>query len=327
MILYRSIEFSKLIFLLDEARQFLWDTFQIERDGWKSGEFHQNWWMNKKLEKERREMVASVIKTSKVAFFDKSMEFNAMSGGRFNPERSFGVLYSANHPAIAALEVLYHKFVELYPLYAGIQSKKSQLTSGFDMKIPDELDVLIVVFELEIENSQNLLRLNDDISNLKNICDKIGFQRYTGGSFDREFIFGNDYEISRHVGTYIHSHDHDGFLVPSARVSFEDQDELKLRNAILFEGKTANFKPELTGKFVEYRCAVNLSGSGPDGLDVSVQAIGETTFKTSFKLQCNPPKRGEHPQIRSYLPNVSISNSRVRQVVIQKYFVPLPKEK
>lgn len=267
-------------------------------------------------------MVSAVIRESEKSFIKKSLEFNAMSGGRFIPERSFGVLYCANHPAIAALEVLYHKFIDLYPLYSGIQAKKSQITSGLDMKIPDQLEVLIVAFEIEIENSDKLVRINDDDAGLRKVCNQIGFQRYTSKNFDREFIFGNDYEISRHVGTYVHSIDKDGLLVPSARIDFGVQDSIKARNAILFEGRTENFKPKLTGKFVEYRCAVDLLRIGSDGMDVSIEALGAKSFKTSFKLQPIPPKKGDHPQIRSYMPNVSISNSRSRLVHIQKYFLP-----
>ena len=322
MILYRSIEFSKLVFLLSEERQFLWEENQFSRDSLTIAKGHHNWWMNAKFEKERREMVSAVIRESERAFFGKSLEFNAMSGGRFNPERSFGVLYCANHPVITALEVLYHKFIDLYPLYSGIQAKKSQITSGLDMKIPDELEVLIVAFQIKIKNSDKLIAINDTETNLKRVCDQIGFKRYTQRNFDREFIFGNDYEISRHVGTYVHSMDHDGFLVPSARIDFNSQDELKAKNAILFEGKTENFKPHLTGKFVEYRCIVDLSKIGPDGMDVTIEAQGANSFKTAFKLQPNPPKKGEHPQIRSYMPNVSINNSRSRLVHIQKYFLP-----
>lgn len=322
MKIYRSIEFSKLVFLLNEERQFLWEEHQVTRDQVASGHMHHNWWMNGQFERERREMVSAVIRESSQSFFGKSLEFNAMSGGRFNPERSFGVLYSANHPTISALEVLYHKFIDLYPVYSGIQAKKSQITSGLDMKIPNELEVLIVAFEIKIENSNKLLSVNDNADDLKAVCDLIGFKRYTSKNFDREFIFGNDYEISRHVGTYVHSIGKDGFLVPSARVDFGIQDDLELRNIILFEGKADNFSPALTGNFVEYRCSVDLRKVGTDGMDVTVEALSKKTTKTVFKLQPNPPKKGIHEQIRNYLPEVSIENSRPRSVHIQKYFVP-----
>lgn len=43
MILYRSIEFSKLVFLLSEERQFLWEEHQFTRDGWTTSKGHHNW--------------------------------------------------------------------------------------------------------------------------------------------------------------------------------------------------------------------------------------------------------------------------------------------
>jgi hypothetical protein len=323
---YRSIEFSKLLFLLNEERQFLWEAHQISRDKLTSGNLHHNWWMNDKFSKERREIVSAVINEPNDSFFRKSLEFNAMSGGRFNPERSFGVLYTANHPAIAALEVLYHKFIDLHPVYSGIQAKKAQITSGLDMKIPDELEVLIIAFEIQIENSEKLHKINDNPKDLKKVCDQIGFGRYTTRNFDREFIFGNDYEISRHLGTYIHSLDKYGFTVPSARIHFEDQDDLELRNAIFFEGKTQKLNPTLTGNFVEYKCRVDLKNSDSHGLDVTINVNGKKSHQTTFKLQHMPPKRAksDHPQVRSYLPEVSIDNARPRSVLIQKYFVPKP---
>lgn len=323
MKLYRSIEFSKLIFLLSEEYQFLWEEYQNRRDELSvNGRLHRNWWMNKEFEKERREMVSAVIRLAHEAFFKKSMEFNAMSGGRFNPEKSFGVLYSANNPTVAALEVLYHKFIDLLPAYSGMQSSKDTIQSALDIDIPDELEVMIVAFELEIEGSGSLLRVNDRHEELRQICQSIGFKRYTEVTFDREFIFGNDYEISRHLGTYIHSKDQDGFFVPSARISFDTQDELELRNAIIFEHKIEKLSPKLTGCFQELRCSVDLTRSDFDGMDVIVSAQGQSSRKVVFKLQPMPPKKGAHPQIIQYLPNTLVNKGRSRLVHIQKYFVP-----
>ncbi|OFZ29845.1 MAG: hypothetical protein A2622_11585 [Bdellovibrionales bacterium RIFCSPHIGHO2_01_FULL_40_29] len=300
MKIYRSIEFSKLIFLLKEEGQFVWDEYQAEREKINDEKLHHNWWMNSNFDKKRREIIASIIKESSDSFFKKSLEFNAMSGGRFNPERSFGVLYAANNPVISALEVLYHKYIDLAPVYAAIQSKQSQFSSGLDMSLPKNLEVFIVTFEIEIENSDKLLKINESDAELRNICNKIGFQRYTITNFNREFIFGNDYEISRHLGTYVHSQNKIGFTVPSARVKFEIQDDLSLRNLILLEAKRDATNPKLTGKFVEYRASIDMTQTDHYGLDVAVQAYGETVHKTMFKLQKIPPKKAPHPQIISY---------------------------
>lgn len=325
MKIYRSIEFSKLIFLLDEDRQFLWDDYQAERDQQTDSTLHFNWWMNSAFEKKRRELIAYIILNSQESFFSKSLEFNAMSGGRFNPDRSFGVLYCATNPVAASLEVLYHKFIDLLPVHKGFRRNQDKIHSGLNMKIPKELEVLIISFEIELESGTGIVQINDSESNLKDVCSKIGFNRYTSQNFCREFIFGNDYEISRHLGTYVHSKNHHGFFVPSARLGFEIQDNLKMRNVVLFEKHLEKFKPTFTGNFVEHRCRVDLDGYDILGPDVTIEATGANTKKSSFKLQPIPPKKGEHTQIISYKPNISASHSRPRTVHVQKYFVPTSK--
>lgn len=324
MKIYRSIEFSKLIFLLKEEGQFVWDQYQAEREAINDQQLHRNWWMNSSFDTKRRDIISSIINESTEGFFKKSLEFNAMSGGRFNPERSFGVLYAATNPVVSALEVLYHKYMDLAPIHASLYSKKSQISSGLNMSLPDELEVTIISFEIQIENYDKLLTVNENDRDLKSICSKIGFERYTQSSFNREFIFGNDYEISRHLGTYIHSQNEIGFTSPSARISFEVQDELNLRNIILFESKKADFNPKLTGNFIEYRCSVNMTQLDREGFDVTVEAIASKSYKTTFKLQKKPPNKGPHKQVISYLPNIRTEKNRSRDVHIQKYFIPPP---
>lgn len=323
MKIYRSIEFSKLIFLVGEEYQFLWEEFQNKRDEMTGAHrLHRNWWMNDVFADERRQIISAVIRDSHKAFFSKSMELNAMSGGRFNPERSFGVLYSANNSFVSALEVLYHKFIDLLPVYNDMQSNRDQIHSALDVEIPEHLNILVVSFEFTIDSNVNLLSLNEDHSTLKEICEKVGFRRYTRKNFDRDFIFGNDYEISRHLGSYIHSGDHDGFTVPSARISFDVQDELSLRNTILFEHKHDACKPLLSGNFQEFNCAIDLTRSDGDGMDVIVKGTGSSDRQVSFKLQPTPTsKKDSHPQVRIYMPDSSEKGSHARIVQLQKYFV------
>lgn len=329
MKIYRSIEFSKLLFLLKEDYQFFWDELQSKRDQENDARLHRNWWMNDASIKDRREVISSIIQQNHQGFFENSFEFNAMAGGRFNPEGSFGLLYCSNTPVVSALEVLFHNFADLSPIHGNIQRNEFKLSSAFDMTLPNELSVLIIAFEIEIDDISALEKINDSQQGLGDACGVIGFSRYTNAGFDRDFIFGNDYEISRHLGSYLYSKQTPGFLCPSARIEFEIQDELGVRNCILVDKHKERFNPRLTGNFLEFRATVDMRRDDHKGHDVIIHAYGKSEVSSTFKLQKTPPnKRTAHPQIKTYYPITNASTRKPRSVQVQRFFsIPEKEEK
>jgi hypothetical protein len=322
MKVYRCVEFSKLVFMVSDDASLIWNQAQSDHTG-NDDQQGSNWWLNPIYNGLRESVIADVIYQGQDKFFDKSLEYNAMQGGRFNPSRSFGVLYTSSNTLIAALEVLYHQFVSAYPLYKRMNSSSGLLTSAFNINPPRILDILLVVFEIEIPDNLCQKDLCGDIESLKGDCKSIGFERYLGESFNRNFLFGNDYEISRIVGCFLHSKDDPSYRVPSARIDFDIQDELNIRNYLIPERQ---YKPEeidLTGNYKKYRARVTLDKNDNNVHDVEMEIIGETKRSTSFNLQPIPQRTTPPAQHIRFEPNLLDGNDRKRYfrgVEIQRFF-------
>jgi hypothetical protein len=281
-----------------------------------------NWWLNNDLKSARHNIISDVIYNGQDKFFDKSLEFNAMQGGRFNPSRSFGVLYTSSNPLMACLEVLYHQFTSAYPLFKRMDKSSSQFTSSFNVRVPQHLKVLVVVFEIEVADDFCSREICSDLNSLKEDCSKLGFERYIGDKFSRDFIFGNDYEISRILGCYLHTHDDPSYKVPSARVDFEIQDQLNIRNYLIPERRYDPNKIDLTGRFIEYKTNINLEANGEHVHNVEVEVLGATNRVLNFNLQTIPYKNKPREQFIRYEPNLNDGNDRKRYfrgVEIQRF--------
>ncbi|KIC92646.1 RES family NAD+ phosphorylase, partial [Flavihumibacter solisilvae] len=168
MKVYRAIEFSKLIWMISDDASLSWNT--AHRNHISGDRLVPNWWMTDVLSPFKHEMISDVVFNGQDKFFEKSLEFNAMQGGRFNPSRSFGVLYTSSDPLMASLEVLYHQFISAYPLYKRMSSNRDQFTSSFNMNIPQHLEVLIVAFEIEIADEYCQREVNCEIEHIKADC-------------------------------------------------------------------------------------------------------------------------------------------------------------
>jgi len=291
------------------------------------GEDGTNWWMNPEYAEDRRKVAAHVCREKGEKFFETSFQYNAMQGGRFNPSKSFGVLYCASEPAMAAFEVLFHLFADSQPVYLGMSKSSPKISGTFNAKVPDKIQVIIPVFEISLKTDCEPYSLCDSVEALKADCKSVGFRRYLGPEFTRDFIFGNDYEISRILGCHLHTKIKSTFSVPSARIDFDLQDKMAFRNLIVPEKDLNHLEPKLTGNFIEFRCEISMEASGSKGHKVKVECFGKSEASCEFYLQCTPTKKiGEGQTIR-YPPsgaNIKDKNSFSRVVQIQKFFIPPP---
>jgi hypothetical protein len=302
MKLYRSIDFSKLIFLQDEVGRVRWNAFHQEKRAKKEYESF-NWWFDQHYVNQRRELISRIFQPDgEKRFFEKSIIHNSLQGGRFNPAKSFGGIYMANEHIVSCLEVLFHIFYDSYPIYKGLEKNESKITSCFDIRIPDKIRSLIITFEIELDDIHVAHDLNGNRESLKKDCSQIGFARYIGDNFDRNFIFGNDYEIARILGCYFFTKTSSTFKVPSARLDIDMQDDLGLRNIFLPEKDFEKANPKLTGSYYEFLCEVDMVPAKRKH-DIEITCIGSDTQKTfNFKLEEIPPKQASRSSI-IYMPN------------------------
>lgn len=332
MKVYRCVDFSKLIFLQDEVGRVRWNNYH--QDKIQNGEQENfNWWFDSNYLNKRRELISRIttIEEAKNNFIQKSIIHNSLQGGRFNPAKSFGGIYIANNPLVACMEVLFHIFYDSYPIYKGLEKNESKIASCFDLRIPDKIKSLIIAFELEVEEPDNkpIHKLNDSLKNLKEDCQKIGFRRYIGDNFDRNFIYGNDYEISRILGCHLYTKESSFFSTPSARLDISLQDQLDLRNYFLPEKDIDDFKPKLTGNFLEFLCTVDMVQNENRHHDIKIDCEGQNEKKTyQFGLQEIPEKKNPRNAIVYEPSGVSIQDQRLysRRVDVQRYVFPKDEE-
>ena len=146
MRLYRSIEFSRLAFLIDNIHNKVW--LDLEADSRKKIKY-SNWWLRRDNALKKNQMIKNVAADSRL-FFEKSVDFNSKVGGRLNPAKSYGAIYSSSSPTLSMLEVLYHLFDSSLVLYKNLKRSSDKLTSSFNVPVPEKIEVLIVALEFEV---------------------------------------------------------------------------------------------------------------------------------------------------------------------------------
>lgn len=233
-------------------------------------------------------MIKNIISDSD-EFFDKSADFNSKVGGRFNPAKSYGAIYTSSSPTLSMLEVLYHVFDSSLGLYKSIKKSSDKLTSSFNVPVPEKIEVLIVALELDIKESFKTVNLCRDSSSFKVLCEDLGFYRYIDGGFNEDFIFGNDYEITNIMGCYYHRQKNTALKSPSARVDIKHQKNDRY-NMILPEKLSSELAPNLTGNFREYICSMDMKEEHEKHA-ISIEALGSTEKQEVIYLQNKPSKR------------------------------------
>jgi hypothetical protein len=320
MKLYRAIEFSKIQYLLDTKAHLFW----IEKELGFVSDKKVNWWMedDPKTVKDRYALISSVMKNSKDKFFEISAEFNSINGGRFNPRQSFGALYSSNHQLVAALEVLYHQFESIYGDFRSSSKNKARIHTNFNRPINDKVEVKIVVFEFNVQNENaNFYRLNSNQDDLEKDCSDHGFDRYLTTTFDRDFIFGNDYFISQVLGCSIHSkNSYHGISVPSARIDFSMQDDFSppIRNIVIPERAIEECDFKFTKRFQEFHFEVECDQNANGRHNVLLILKGTRYI---FEIQTFPERKTDKERQIKCFEHITenIGERKLREVVTQKF--------
>lgn len=287
MKLYRSIEFSRLTFLIDNHHNEKWKDLEENADLDKT---YSNWWLKDNNEQTRHQMIKNIV-SGNDAFFDKSSDFNSKVGGRFNPAKSYGAIYTSSSPTLSMLEVLYHVFDSSLGLYKNLKQSSDKLTSTFNVPVPKKIKVLIVALELEVEEPKKIVNLYENKDYFEKLCRDLGFSRYIDENFNADFIFGNAYEITNIMGCHFHSHDNTVLRAPSARVNLELQGSERF-NLILPEKLISQLQPQLTGNFREYICSMDMNENGGKHA-ISLRAIGNTETKETIYLQNKPTRKNK----------------------------------
>jgi hypothetical protein len=206
MILFRAIEFSKLSFMLSESGREIWES--TIHDFKESQSRNSNWWFDTSFQDKIQYIIADIIQNGEAEFFQNSLTYNSTVGGRYNPSNSFGILYASSNPLLSSLEVLYHIFDNKRKFLNNVAKNSEEYPHNFDSESPTHIKKLIVVFSIEFDESGSNLRDCTDSGELKSLLERVGFARYTGNdSYDDDFIFGNNYEVSRILGCHLNTLD------------------------------------------------------------------------------------------------------------------------
>lgn len=315
MKLYRSIEFSRLTFLIDEEHQYRWK--MLDDDAHAENNY-SNWWLKQNNQLPRHQMIKNVVAES-AAFFEKSADFNSKIGGRFNPAKSFGAIYASSCPTLSMLEVLYHVFSSSLGLYNNLKKSSDKLTSSFNVPVPEKIEVMITALELEI-NETSMATLCDSAGEFRELCTNMGFSRYIDERFNEDFMFGNNYEITNILGCYLHSTRMDPIKAPSARIALNEQNNGKF-NVIIPEKLALTLNPVLTGKFREYVCVMDMEErSGKH--KISIRAEGALSHSSDIYLQSKPSKTNGRIRSFSQIDDTKENKKRFsRDVHLQRYEV------
>lgn len=315
MKLYRSIEYSRLTFLIDEEHQYQWQ--MLDKSAHAENNY-SNWWLKESNQLPRHQMIKNVVADSST-FFEKSADFNSKIGGRFNPAKSFGAIYASSCPTLSMLEVLYHVFSSSLGLYNNLKKSSDKLTSSFNVPVPEKIEVMITAMELKI-NQTNMATLCDSADEFCDLCANLGFSRYIDEYFNEDFMFGNNYEITNILGCYIHSTSMDPIKVPSARIALKEQKNGKF-NVIIPEKSVFSLNPALTGKFREYLCVMDMEEKSGKH-KISIRAKGTQSHSSDVYLQSKPSKTNGRIKSFSQIDDTKENKKRFsRDVHIQRYEV------
>jgi len=318
MKLYRSIDFSRLIFLIDDLHRELFNRSLTE---FSKKRPIGNFWLDKSYDNQKYLIIKNVIENGDV-FLKKSFDFNSKIGGRFNPSRSFGSLYCSSQPTLSALESLYHIFERSRGIYKQLQNSSDRLANTFNVQLPKVATSLIVSFEMEIDESIPISSTCMKTNDLKRFCNDIGFARYIDGKFDENFIFGNDYEISNIIGCYFHNTTKKTVEYPSARIPIDDPLFRRLSNFSIPENVLEENHISLTGNFKEYICEISLD-EAVLGYPVKITTgLPANSITEEIYLQPWPLKKHKN-QVKTYTQinekNPQEREKYSREVRIQKF--------
>jgi hypothetical protein len=315
MKLYRSIEYSRLTFLIDEEHQYLWKTLDENAHAENN---YSNWWLKEDNRLPRHQMIKNVVAESS-AFFEKSADFNSKMGGRFNPAKSFGAIYASSCPTLSMLEVLFHLFSSSLGLYNNLKKSSDKLTSSFNVPVPEKIEVLITAMELEIYETE-MATLCESNGEFRQLCTALGFSRYIDEHFNEDFMFGNNYEITNILGCYLHSTKMEPLKAPSARIALEEQNNGKF-NVIIPEKLVSSLNPALTGKFREYVCVMDMEEKHGKH-KISIRAEGAQSQTSDVYLQSKPSKANGRIKSFSQIDDSKENKKRYsRDVYLQRYVV------
>ena len=162
---------------------------------------------------------------------ETSRSYSALQGGRFNAPKSHGVLYCSEHPFIAALEVTYHTVVDALRRIRQVRQLEKEYTSAMNLQLATELDFLVAVFVLQTK-AVRAHEPDATLRTLRELCDSLGYSRYTTSNFDEDFIFGNDYSLTHILAANALRERHDSIRVGTARLA----GRLKYKNLVLLDG-------------------------------------------------------------------------------------------
>lgn len=328
MKLYRAVEFSKLTFMLSAYGSMEWN--KAIEDFKNNESSNANWWFEDRLKSKIEYLIADVIANGKESFFRSSMTFNSTVGGRYNPPNSFGIMYTASNPVLAALEVLYHIYDNSKKLLSHTAKTSYEFERRYNSSSPLVAKDFIVVFSINVGND---LPIEDytDAKKLKETCARIGFHRYTDHEdYDENFIFGNNYEISRILGCYLNSSaDRTAFKFKSARIQ-NSESTLNHYNVIFPETFIKDDDLNLTNEY--YLIDTDTSVHAFQNLhDVSIRINGETTTHAKLKLEKHFDEKfiSDRNRVAIYRPNIPEDlhpDLNARKVVFQRFLDSIGKK-
>jgi hypothetical protein len=210
MNLYRALNFRNLVHMVDPDLRGQWEDAQKPSS--------QNWWFLDRHRDLKRRVVNYVIQRGVKSFVEESLYYTALTGGRWNLPRSHGILYCSENPLLSCLEVAYHELMSGLPHLRRMKRIEDKIRTSTNVTVSDNLRILIVVFVLELSVELKETELDKDVGTIKSICNQAGFGNYTGHrEFDKEFLFGNEYTVTRTIGAVIYGQRSELIRVQSAR--------------------------------------------------------------------------------------------------------------
>lgn len=322
MKLYRAIEFSKLSFMLSSYGSIEWN--QALETYKSTPSQYTNWWFEDHLQNNVKYIIADVIANGKEAFFKNSMTFNSTVGGRYNPPNSFGIMYTASNPALAALEVLYHINDSNKKFHNNTARTRENFEREYNIRAPKESTNLIVVFTIDVDPNFEIVDYTNSES-IKQACSRIGFNRYTEHEdYDDNFIFGNNYEVSRILGCYLNSHYESkaAFKFNSARI-VNNESTLEHHNVIFPETFIGDNDLRLSNEYylIETKTSIDVFNNLHK---VKLGINGQSSIRGNISLEkyMDEKKYAESHRVNIYRPNIPAHfhpNLNARKVVFQRF--------
>lgn len=268
--------------------------------------------------------MADIISNGHQSFFQKSLTYNSIVGGRYNPANSFGILYTANNPVLASLEVLFHIYDNKRKYLTNMAKNSEDFSSTFDTESPTLAKNLIAVFCINIEDR---IPIEDYTSpdKIKDLCSGVGFSRYSDHEdFDDDFIFGNTYEVSRIAGCHLNTAtDPKAFKFKSARIknTLEHNDFF---NIIIPERFIKDEDLSLVPEYFIIETAIDIQEQeGAHAIKLKIQ--GQENITSSFHLEKyldEKKVRNNSERMKNYRPVIPDDfqpNLNTRGVLFQRF--------